>query len=468
MELEDMIRRLFITLCALLGVCTLAHAQFADQATYAGTGAGIASAQTLTLSNVSTLNDLLGVIIKYVPNVNNTGATTLTVNSLTPTAIRKPSGSGLIPLAGGANPELVIGQPAWLMYDGTFFDLLSATNDALTTTSATLANSALSFDSAVNLQLNGTVATNALTIAVKGNNGSDPSATNPVLIPFRSTTIGTGSPVIASLQSALSFTVNSGSTMGCTNALACRLWILAINSGTDGSPVVTLCAMNASVATQVYAINEGVMQTSQSGTGGGSTAGLIYCGVSAVTSKPIRILGYMELTETTAGTWATNPTFIQLMGSGIKKPGDIMQGPIVGTRSPATSSTSASFVTTNISASITPTSAVNLVMGQYSADCTPTAGTAQTMTYQPTRGATQISTAQTVSQGSSSIVYNCNGIFFDAPQTTSSTAYAPFFKVNAGQTADFPTTFGIIMLWEIMGRIDRPANDNYEQQRMFG
>jgi len=447
-----MIRRLFLSLCALLCACTLAYAQFADQASFAGTGAGTANVQTATLPNATSLADLLGVIVKYVPNVNNTGAATLTINSLAATAFRKPTNAGIVELTGG---ELVAGQPVWLMYDGTYFNVLSAINDTLTVTSANFANSAVSFDSAVNLQLNGTVATNALTLAIKGNNGSDPSASNPVLIPFRSTTIGIGSPVVASLQAALSFTINSGSTMGCANSTPCRLWIVAINSGTDGSPTVTLCAMNASSATQIYPINEGTLFTSQSGTGGGNSAGLLYCGVSAVTSKPVRILGYMELTETTAGTWATLPTYIQLMGSGIKKPGDVVQGPVVGTHT-STLTTGASFVTSGVSASIAPTSNVNLVLGQFNSDCIGTTGSAQTLTYQPTRTSTQISSSQAITGTS---VTTCAFMFLDAPGTTSSTAYAPFFKVNAGQTGALPQSFGTIMLWEIMGALE-PANDN--------
>jgi hypothetical protein len=461
-----MIKRLFLSLCVLLGACTLAVAQFADQATYAGTGAGTANAQTVTLPNATSLTDLLGVIVKYVPGATNTGAATLTVNSLAATAFRKPTNTGLAALTGG---EIVSGQPVWLMYDGTFFDILSATNDTLTVAASNLANSALNFGVPVNLQLNGTVATNALTVAIKGNNGSDPSASNPVLIPFRSTTIGTGAPVIASLQAALSFTINSGSTMGCTNALACRLWILAINSGTDGSPTVTLCAMNASVATQVYAINEGVLQTSQSGTGGGNSAGLVYCGVSAVTSKPIRILGYMELTETTAGTWATNPTFIQLFGPGINKPGDVVQSVYMSTATP-TSDTGTSFVISAVTQAITPTSAANLVkvaaFGTIQVNNNGTAG----CTAQVQRGSTGIGQPTQFTFGATVITNPITplaiGPILDQPSSISSQTYAVYFHgtVSIGCTI----VNGGIIVEEIMGALPEPANDNVAPRRMVG
>ena len=125
-----MMKRFFaIALAAALAVVTAlpAAAQFADQATWAGTGAGSANAQTMTLPNATSLADLVGVIVKYVPNVGNTGDATLTVNSFvgSPPHFRKPTGSGLAALTGA---ELVAGQPVWIMYDGTYFDLLSAYN----------------------------------------------------------------------------------------------------------------------------------------------------------------------------------------------------------------------------------------------------------------------------------------------------------------------------------------------------
>jgi hypothetical protein len=57
------------------------------------------------------------------------------------------------------------------------------------------------FDTAINLQLNASVASNILTVAVKGNNGSDPSASNPVLVAFRDATVANGDPVWVAITS---------------------------------------------------------------------------------------------------------------------------------------------------------------------------------------------------------------------------------------------------------------------------
>lgn len=227
-------------------------------------------------------------------------------------------------------------------------------------TSATLANAALSFGVPVNLQLNATVATNNLTIAVKGNNGSDPSASNPVLIPFRDVTLASGDPVIVSLQAALSFTINSGNTMGCVNAQTCRLWVLAFNNG--GTPA--LCAVRTfdSANLSIAPLNEGILASSGAGTNGGGTAQTTYCNVASVTSKAFRILGYVEIQEATAGTWVTGPTAVQLFGPGIKKPGDVVQEKWVTNAS--TTAISGTLVTTVPVAAVTPTSAANPVYVQ--------------------------------------------------------------------------------------------------------
>jgi hypothetical protein len=298
-----------------------------------------------------------------------------------------------------------------------------------------------------------------LTVAIKTAANADATSGTPILIPFRDATLANGDPVIGSLQSALSFTVASTNTMGASSGnVAFRLWVIAYYNG--GTLAVGL--FNASTATQVFGLSEGDLVSTAASTNGGSSAGTHYANVSTITNTPFRILGYLEWGSglATAGTWASGPTSIVLFGPGVKKPGETVQGPVVGLRGSATSSSSASFVTSNIAASITPKSPVNLIVGTFSADCMPTSGTSQTLTFQPTRGSTQIGLSQTVTSTASTTITTCAGVFFDAPNTAASTTYAPFFKVNTGNTANFPASGGTILLWEIMGSLDEPANDN--------
>jgi hypothetical protein len=433
-----------------------AAAQF-DQASYAGTGTGT-NAQAITLPNATQYSDLLGVLIKYIPGGTNTGAATLAVSgnggALTggPIAFRKPSGAGLIALTGN---ELITGQPVWIMYDGTYFDILSVTTS--TVTAANLANSSLGFSVPVNLQLNASVGSNQLTIAVKGNNGSDPSATNPVIFSFRDTTIASGDPVIVTLSAALSFTIGSGSTMGCVSNQMCRLWVLAFNN----AGTVQLCAYNALSGFSVGPINEGVLQTSQSGTSGGSTAQLYYCNASAVTNKAARILGYVEISESTAGTWATGPTYVQLFGPGIKKPGDVVQRV-----APTPNTTQTTLATTQtqlgITATIVPTSAANIIDVTSNVNVLGGAGANGQLKISRGTGPSLFGESASFSCAAQTCVVPVRGT--DTPNTTSSTAYY-VFGISAGNNIvvnDAAATYApgsSIILQEIMSSLE-PANDD--------
>jgi microcystin-dependent protein len=97
-----------------------ALAQFAEQASWAGNGAGTGAAQTITLGNVLTLADILGVNIKWIPSNSNSGATTLNVDGLGAQPIQRVTPAGMVALGGG---EIVAGHVAIAMWNGTVFDL---------------------------------------------------------------------------------------------------------------------------------------------------------------------------------------------------------------------------------------------------------------------------------------------------------------------------------------------------------
>lgn len=107
---------------------TLALAGFNQQATYGGTSAGTANAQTITIANVGTMSDLLGVTIswKVGSGLTNTGATTLAISNgvstvATENVDRMNSGS-LAALSGGEMPTGLLMQATW---DGTEFVLIT-------------------------------------------------------------------------------------------------------------------------------------------------------------------------------------------------------------------------------------------------------------------------------------------------------------------------------------------------------
>lgn len=122
------VRHLLLATLLLAASVAPSLAQFASQATYAGTSGGSANAQTITVANASSYADLLGVPVRFLPGASNTGAATLNVSSLGAKAIKKPSTTGPAALTGG---EMVTGSPPQaveVMYDGTEFILLSNLN----------------------------------------------------------------------------------------------------------------------------------------------------------------------------------------------------------------------------------------------------------------------------------------------------------------------------------------------------
>ncbi len=207
-----------------------------------------------------------------------------------------------------------------------------------------------------NYQLNASVSSNALTVSLKDRNGNDPSANSPVTMSFRDPTLTGGDPVMRAVTGALSIVVPSTATIGTVNGQANRLWV----GWMDNAGTPALCVYNSLSGTSILPWDETSPANGTSIAGGSNSAQTWYCNGS-VTSKALRILGYVESTQATAGTWATSPTKIALFGPGVKRPGDTVQelyNKLTG--SPTT--TSATFVAlTSQNAAISPQAAANLI-----------------------------------------------------------------------------------------------------------
>lgn len=91
---------------------------FPEQATWAGGSGGSTNAQTISIANVSSLSDLIGVPISFQATFTNTGATTLSVSGQTATAVKTATPNGIIALTGG---EIAATNPVTVIYDGTEF-----------------------------------------------------------------------------------------------------------------------------------------------------------------------------------------------------------------------------------------------------------------------------------------------------------------------------------------------------------
>ena len=326
------------------------------------------------------------------------------------------------------------------------------------------------FDVPVNLGLTASASGSALTINVVGANGSAPSATNPVSVPFRSTTLATGTPNWTAITSALSIIVPSAATLGTSNSVPFRVWIfLAYNGGTPEMGVA-IC----SVSTTIYPCTawEFTRTTTTTISGFATSAGTLYA-TTGVSNDAVRIIGYCEYASglATAGSWASACTTFQVLGPGINKPGNSVQivSPVFGTLTAVTFTTSPT--STNITAAIVPTSPVNLVK-YYASTSITNSNTASSANAQMYRGSTAIGALlKTSPGGSGSFGASLTLVGIDAPQATSSQTYVVkgVAPTNTGSIPAVNTDSATEILEEIMGELDYPANDNGSfDQRMVG
>lgn len=331
-----------------------------------------------------------------------------------------------------------------------------ATVALATDTSGTLPAASLQFNpgSIYNCTLVGTVAANALTVAIKTQTGADPSASNPCVISFRNVTPATGDYTAVQVTAATSFaTATSGSTFGATNNNPFRLWITAINN----AGTVVLGVSNQSSTIAVFPLNEGVAQSSTAcnACGTATAIGTIYS-TAAQTSKMIRILGYMDWTAglATAGTFASGPTNIQLMGPGTKRPGDIVQV-ISAVNSQTTAFNNTTQTPTNLTVSITPTSSVNRVMVDASGVIEPaTQNVGFNAQLSRTNTPILIGNIATVYDniGAGAIKMPGTMIAFDAPVTQSAVAYFVFIVCSTTCSGNWnvDAVQAVIRVYEIM------------------
>jgi hypothetical protein len=269
-----------------------------------GTGTVGGTADAITLTTASTYQALEnGLTLAFKAGSANTGAATINVDSLGAKAIRRIGDSALSAGDIAANGVYLLRyDTAYNGAAGAWILLNSGSGTAATTSAAGIVE--LAFSQPYNLGLAVSVAGNALTIALKDADGNDPSSSSPVVIPFRNVTAATGTPTYLTVTAATSLTVSSGSTLGTTSGVAANLVVVGFNDG----GTFRLGVVNP---TSLPVKDRIASSTAEGGAGGADTAGTIYTG-TAVTSKALRVLGLINITEATAGTWASDPTTVQI------------------------------------------------------------------------------------------------------------------------------------------------------------
>ena len=193
------------------------------------------------------------------------------------------------------------------------FTTLTATTGNITTVNATTSNTTgvtttgtLTFSGGGSMtrpaeagiqSITATAAANALTVTL-----------SPTTLEFRSATLTSGTVVSRTISSAISVVVSSGSTLGTVSAVQSRIVVLALdNAGTVELAVVNISGGNNLTETNL------ISTTAEGGVGAADSASTVYS-TTARTNLAYRVVGYIESTQATAGTWATTPSTIQGCG----------------------------------------------------------------------------------------------------------------------------------------------------------
>lgn len=315
----------------------------------------------------------------------------------------------------------------------------------------------------INLGLTASVNASALTINVTTAAGSTPTSSSPVLVPFRSTTLATGTLNWAAITSANSITIPSAATLGTTNNVAFRIWLFMTYNA--GVPQLGVAVCSTSLRIYPCTAWEFTRQTSTAITGFSTSAGVLYA-PAGVSNDSVRIIGYAEYSSglATAGSWASTPTTLQVLSPGMKKPGEMIQKISPAPISTTTVLTSAVDTQTAITASITPSSTMNLikVTAAVAVASNNLSGSAMILS----RGTGPTLIGPRLLTGGPSVPPNTASVTLftlDFPATVSSQAYYVYGQSSGSSTTTVNTSPGTstIDLEEIMGfDLREPANDN--------
>jgi len=144
--------------------------------------------------------------------------------------------------------------------------------------------------------ISASVAASALTISASA-----------LALDFRSATLTSGAVTTVSGTPA-NLVISSGSTLGTVNATQSRIVVLALNNAGN----IELAAVNIAGGNDLSETGL-ISTTAEGGAGAADSASTVYS-TTARTSVAYRVIGYIESTQATAGTWATAPSTIQGQG----------------------------------------------------------------------------------------------------------------------------------------------------------
>ena len=229
----------------------------------------------------------------------NTGASTYAPDGL---AAKPILGMGLSALQGGELPAkgvatlLYVVAPTVNNGNGAWV-LIECTGGAQQIAPATASQHAVQLGQVSQMQtISATVAANALMLTA-----------GPTLLSFRAVALTSGVPVQAWIPIPLTLSVPSGATLGTVGGQVSSLALLVAYNG--GAPV--LCVANVAGGLN---LDETTLISPTTISAASNSASTIYSATSVAANSPFRVVGYVTITEATAGAWAIAPTLVQGVG----------------------------------------------------------------------------------------------------------------------------------------------------------
>lgn len=372
------------------------------------------------------------------------GALTLTHNV---TSLILPGGNNITTAAGLTLVARSDGSGNWRVYGTNEFCASFTTTQSPTQPQQAVAlrNVGAAQWHLINGKITESRASDAATFAIKGLDGNDPSATNPVTVIF-------GDGTQRAITAALNITVPATATLGVstTTLVAFRLWFSLIDDG----GTLRLGVRNCSDGTGISGFPGNGIDTSTTIGVGADNIGVTYTGTGA-TAKQFVIIGFVDYESglVDEGLWNAAPTRIQLFGPGMPRPGDSIQT-ISASTTVETTTTSSTYQNTNVTKAITLGSKANLVRG-YICGVLRSANAATNGVVSVHRDSTDLVAGFGVSPA---IQVGCSAAFIDKPNSTSAITYTAKLKSSDNtNSVYFPTTtggfgtYGFIELQELMG-----------------
>jgi hypothetical protein len=255
-------------------------------------GTDVASASTINLTTATG------------PRIDISGTVAITAVTLANGSMRIARATGIFVLT--ASATLIVNKSTSVNYTTAVGDLMIFTAEGGVTSVTVIGSSSASSATTSNASFinfaigTPSVAASALTIPFNGIDGNAFSASNTGYVNFRSATAGSGAIAQLALIAAMSLVISSGSTLGMTSGVAATLALAIFNDAGTARPAI--------INPLTLPLVDGIASaTSEGGAGAADSAGVWYSN-AAITSKAYTIVGYITVTEATAGTWATAPS----------------------------------------------------------------------------------------------------------------------------------------------------------------